>query len=145
MSSVDLAGLSGVFSSLQRLSNIDRHLWSVNLASCTPHITLARKILIYNRVFGCVQSSTRVHGMVVPCEMCHCQRGCQVNLDNSQAGTSHPQAAWRASPLGALFLVERRGSGSPDVLCSSSKTCEDDGMSDKLTYLSVASTGLGCD
>lgn len=106
MSSVDLAGLSGVFSSLQRLSNIDRHLWSVNLASCTPHITLARTILIYNRVFGCVQSSTRVHGMVVPCEMCHCQRGCQSISTTAKLALPIPKQP--GEPVLGSFIPSRK-------------------------------------
>lgn len=44
-SSVALAGLSRVFSSLQKLSNIDRHPWSVVLPAPLT-IALARKILI---------------------------------------------------------------------------------------------------
>lgn len=42
-------------------------------------------------------------------------------------------------------IIKRRRSGSADVLGCSIKTCEDGQMNDKLTYLSVVPTGLGCD
>lgn len=80
----------------------------------------------------------------MPCGMCHCQRRCQSYPPIAKLALPCPTSL-ESQSLGSFIPVVRRGSGSADVLCCSSKTCEGDGMGDQLMYLSVASTGLGCD